>query len=196
MHRAEEHIVALVQDALRAIAGMHVDIQHRRLGAATYQHLRRDRRIVQIAEPARQIGVGVMSGWPAQRIGLARAAEDALRALHRDMCRRLRRVPRRRQHRHALTAEVIARLPHDRVRPPLHRPHRIAERAHHGTCQRRGLPALERGLQELEIPRVVHRRDRRHPVIRRRCRRQAQPVHRAQQLVDARRPIVEWPPTR
>ena len=61
MHRAEEHIVALIQNALRAVAVMHVDIQNRRLGAAVHQHLCGNRGVVEIAEPAGQIGIDVMT---------------------------------------------------------------------------------------------------------------------------------------
>jgi hypothetical protein len=61
VHRAEEDIVALVQNALCAVAVVHVDIRNCWLGSAFHQHLRSDRGVIEIAEPAGQIGIDVMT---------------------------------------------------------------------------------------------------------------------------------------
>ena len=69
MDRHGQHIGAGVEDALRAVAVVQVDIEYRNARRRLAQRLRRDRRIVEEAEAAGDVGEGVMSGRPAKRIG-------------------------------------------------------------------------------------------------------------------------------
>ena len=71
--RDGEHVVALEEDALRAVAVMDVDIEHGDARMPAAQALGGDGGVVQEAEAARHVGIGVMAGRPAERIGLARA---------------------------------------------------------------------------------------------------------------------------
>ena len=66
---------AFEEDALRAVAVMHVDIEDRDALVLAAQALRGDRGVVQEAEAAGHVGIGVMAGRPAERVGVARALQ-------------------------------------------------------------------------------------------------------------------------
>ena len=69
MRRDGQHVVAGIEDVLRAVAVVRVDVQHRDAREGGAQALRGDGAVVDVAEAVRPIAVGVMSGRPAQRIG-------------------------------------------------------------------------------------------------------------------------------
>ena len=69
MDRHGQHIGAGVEDALRAVAVMQVDVEDRDARRIRAQTLRGDRRIVEEAEAAGDIGEGVVAGRPAERVG-------------------------------------------------------------------------------------------------------------------------------
>ena len=68
MERHRQHVGARVEDALRAIAVMQVDVEDRHARALLAQALRGDRRIVEEAEAAGDVGEGVMPGRAAKRV--------------------------------------------------------------------------------------------------------------------------------
>src|SRR6476646_10053801 len=69
MDRNRENVGAFVEDALRAIAVMHVDIEDRDPLVLQLKLSRRHCTVVEKAESARKIAIGVMTWWPAQRVG-------------------------------------------------------------------------------------------------------------------------------
>ena len=87
VHRNREDIGSRVEDALRAVAVMEIDVEDGDPRLCPQQALRSDRRIVEEAEAAGDIHKGMVARRPAQRIGgrLARlhasAAATALQAL-------------------------------------------------------------------------------------------------------------------
>ena len=75
MQADRQHVGTLVEDALRAVAVVVVDVQHRHaVAAADPQRLRRHGRVVDEAVAAHEIGAGMVPGR-------ARQAEHAARAL-------------------------------------------------------------------------------------------------------------------
>ena len=69
MDRDGEHVRPCVEDALRAVAVMQVDVEDRDARGGPAQMLGGDGRIVEEAEAAGDIGEGVMAGRTAERIG-------------------------------------------------------------------------------------------------------------------------------
>src|SRR3546814_12958856 len=61
VHRGEEHVRPRVEDALRAVAVMHVDVEDRQPRPAPRHRLRRDGDVVQEAEAAGEVGAGVVA---------------------------------------------------------------------------------------------------------------------------------------
>ncbi len=78
MDRHGEHIVALEEDALRAVAVMDVDIEHGDAPVLLPQPLGGDGGVVQEAEAAGHVGIGVMARRPAERIGLELARQHEI----------------------------------------------------------------------------------------------------------------------
>src|SRR3546814_1638715 len=75
--RDRQHVVATVEDLLRAVAMVIVDVEDRdpaRAGIA--ERLRRDCRIVEEAIAAIEIGAGMMARRPAEREGRGRAVRS------------------------------------------------------------------------------------------------------------------------
>ena len=87
-----EHLAALPEDLLRAVAVVEVDVQDRHaLGAAGEQRLGDDRGVVEEAVAADEVPSGVVPGRPAQAVGQPRAAlEDAVQRRQADVDRRPR----------------------------------------------------------------------------------------------------------
>src|SRR5690606_4772671 len=75
MYRYKVHIITLIEDRLRAISVMCIDIDNGNASERAGQIVSRDGSIVQIAEPARKIRICVMPGWPTQSISLWRTFE-------------------------------------------------------------------------------------------------------------------------
>ena len=69
VQRHGQHIGAVVEDALGAVAMMQVDIQNGDLAALQDQLLGGDGGVVQVAKAARNLGKGVVTGGAAQGIG-------------------------------------------------------------------------------------------------------------------------------
>ena len=68
-----EHVGAVIEDALRAVAVMDVDIEHGHAPVLAAQPLGGDGGVVQEAEAARHVGISVMAGRPAEGEGGARS---------------------------------------------------------------------------------------------------------------------------
>src|SRR5581483_646924 len=73
--RYGQHIVTFVEDALCAVAMMYVDIEDRHALMLRTQTLRGDCRIVQKAETAGHVGIGMMARRPAKSIDLPLAGQ-------------------------------------------------------------------------------------------------------------------------
>ena len=70
MHRHEQHVRPVPEDALRPVAMVAVDIEDRHpLGAFCPQPLRRHRRVVQVAVPPGPSAVSVVSGGAGEGVG-------------------------------------------------------------------------------------------------------------------------------
>src|SRR6185369_11326527 len=68
MDRNRENVGAFVEDALRAVAMMHVDIEYSDPLVLQLKFSRRDCAVVKKAESAGEIAVGMMTGRPAERV--------------------------------------------------------------------------------------------------------------------------------
>ncbi|MCY1362044.1 hypothetical protein D9M69_487430 [compost metagenome] len=80
MQAGEVHVAAFVEDGLRAVAVVVVDIEHgHALDARIAQRLRGDGGVVDEAVAAEEVGARVVAGRAREREGAALAAEDALR---------------------------------------------------------------------------------------------------------------------
>ena len=77
VHAAVVDVRPLVEDRLRAVAVMRVDVEHRDAGGARLaEGLRGDRCVVQVAGAAVSGGSGVVAGRTAQRVGSWLAGRD------------------------------------------------------------------------------------------------------------------------
>ncbi len=162
--RAEEHVVAAIEDRLRAVAVVIVDVEDRRTHPWIGEPLRRDRDVVQIADSRRtrrrsRDGRAAASARtrrvlrPHDRLGrrqrdIRRRARGAPRALH-DRCRRCRT-------RRCRAATRCRRRAAHRARAPASATGSRAARPCHSACATRS----ERFAEESHQPRVVHSRDR------------------------------------
>ena len=149
--RHGEHVVALEEDALRAVAVMDVDVEHGDAGVLAAQMLGGDGGVVQEAEAARHVGIGVMARRPAERIGLARARQDRFGRGGRDLGRGECCVPGARTDR----AAGVDLMPAGAADQALRIGRRIARRMHVGHDFRSGARQLRpfaRGdLQEVDV---------------------------------------------
>ena len=75
MDRDREHVGAPVEDALRAVAVMDIDVEHGDAFVLAAQALRGNGSVVQEAEAAGHVGISMMPGRPAERVGLAFARQ-------------------------------------------------------------------------------------------------------------------------
>ena len=78
VHRAVQHVGAVIEDGLRAVAVVRVEIDDGDALKLAPQHLRRDCRVVEVAEARAAVGVGVVPGRAAQRERGARASQHLL----------------------------------------------------------------------------------------------------------------------
>ncbi len=85
MDRDGEHVGPFVEDALRAVAVMDVDVEDRDTLVLQAQVRGCDRAVVEKAEAAGEIAIGVMAGRTAKRVGRALAVHDELRRRRRDI---------------------------------------------------------------------------------------------------------------
>ena len=86
MERDGQNIVTVIEDALRVVTMVDIDIDDGDAMPPRPQTLCRDRRVVEEAEPARQFPVGMMAGGTAERIGLRLALQDQLCAGDCGLC--------------------------------------------------------------------------------------------------------------
>src|SRR5690242_21170861 len=93
MNRNRKHVGPLVEDALRAVAVMYVNIEDRHTLVLVAQALRRDGRVVQKAETACHVGEGMMAGRPAERVDLACAVAHEVGRCDRGIARGKSGVP-------------------------------------------------------------------------------------------------------
>ena len=93
MDRHGQHVGALVEDALRAVAVMQVDVDDRHARGEAAKVLGGDRRIVEEAEAAGDIAEGMMARRAAERIGGAFACQHRVGGRHRRSRRSSRRCP-------------------------------------------------------------------------------------------------------
>src|ERR1700733_1926251 len=93
MDRREEHVAAAIENILRAVAVMIVDVENRRTQARIDQPLCRNGDIVEIAIAAEHVRARVMSRRTGQGEGRALALSDRVRGRKRDIGARARGVP-------------------------------------------------------------------------------------------------------
>src|SRR5215218_5753092 len=87
MDRNREHVGAFVEDTLRAVAVVDVDIEYSDPLVLQLKLSRRDCAVVKKAESACQIAVGVMTGRPAQRVSRILAVHHELGSRGRNISR-------------------------------------------------------------------------------------------------------------
>ena len=91
----EEHIGPVVEDGLRAVAVVVIDVEHGNAWyAAVPQCLRRQRRIVHETVAAKEVGARVVARRAAQGERRARAVSNSLRRVQRAERTLTRRLPR------------------------------------------------------------------------------------------------------
>ena len=111
MDRGEQHVVALVEDVLGAVAVVVVDIEDGHSpGTLIQAGLRGDGRIVQVAVAAHVVGGGMVARRPAQREHPARALGQLGLAGQRDVHRAAHRLPGAGGDGHAGVEAVVAEL--------------------------------------------------------------------------------------
>ncbi|CAN5182619.1 hypothetical protein BH10PSE6_BH10PSE6_10790 [soil metagenome] len=160
MDRNGQHVGPLEEDALRAVAVMHVDVEDRDALVLAAQALRGDRRVVQEAEAAGHVGIGVMPGRPAEGISLARAVQHEVRSRGRHFGRRKGCVPGARANRAGKVDLMPAGASGQRLRVR----RRISCRMDVGHDLGRGVgqlrPFPRDGLQEVDVFGRMDRRGR------------------------------------
>src|SRR6266851_482982 len=157
MQRDEEHVGPLVEDALRAVAVMDVDIEDGDAAEREAQMLRGDRGVVEIAEAAGLVGIGVMAGRAAEPIGGARPAEHQRGGMRRDMGAGDRRLPGSGADRAGRIGGVIADQTGEPDRAAAHVAAGMDVRYDLLRRAGEGLPAVMDGGEEVEIGLAVHR---------------------------------------
>jgi hypothetical protein len=91
--RNRQHVGPFVENALRTVAVMDVDVEDRHALMLEPQMGCRDCAVVEETEAARQIAVGMMAGRTAERVGRVLAVHDELRRRRRYVGGRARRSP-------------------------------------------------------------------------------------------------------
>ncbi|MND69235.1 hypothetical protein D3C80_607000 [compost metagenome] len=94
MDRGEQHVAAFVEDRLRAVAMVVIDVEDRDLFVALIEErLSGDGRVVEVAITPHQIAGGVVSRWTAQGEGRTGAALDFRLGGEGDLRCAVRRLP-------------------------------------------------------------------------------------------------------
>lgn len=116
MQRREEHVAAVVEDVLRAVTVVIIDVEHRdAAGTAVAQRLGRDRRIVEKAVSAVVGAARVVPGRPAEGEGAILPVGHQTGAGQRNVRRSGDRTPRAGRDRGAGVEGIIAELAVDMV---------------------------------------------------------------------------------
>ena len=164
MDRDRQHIVAMIEDLLGAVAVMGIHVEDRDPVEAAFKTLGRDRSVVDVAEAARPVRPGVMSGWPAQGVCETLAGPDRIRRRDRAFAGPQGRAPGLRPDRHREIAHIPAHLAHEvaggtgRARHLLRAAVPVGKgvRPDFGTPIGQMLPARPDRLQEIEIRHRMH----------------------------------------
>jgi len=165
MRRHGQHLRIVVEDALRAIAVVHVDVEDCRTAAGAQQRLGCDGGVVEETETARHVGEGVMPRRTAERVDHLLARQHRLGAAHRTLRRKIGRGPGVRPDGTGGVGHVPACLAHHAVgvADP------VAIRMHVGHDFFRGavhtLPARVNVLQKRKVFRRMHVGDEADTVI-------------------------------
>ena len=165
MQRGEEHVGPIVEDALRAVAVMHVDVENRNARQRAAHVLRRDRDVVEIAEPAGHVGIGVVARRPAQPIGDRGAVEHERGGVDRDIGAGDGSRPGPGADRAGGVGGVEADEADGADRPPRHVTAGMDVRHDLGRGFRQGLPARMDRREKVEVLRGVDRGARRRAEI-------------------------------
>ena len=185
-----QHVAAGIEDLLRAVAVMIIDIEDRDPARAIVaQPLRGDRGVVDEAIAAGEAGAGMVARRPAQREGGALAGLDQPGGGERGVVRRLDRVPGALDEGRAAIEGIKAEL-----RLDLLRHHVAAQSAHrpcigHGGARAAGFPPFRPyGGQEVDIIGPVHLlRGRQAVLVRLAHRAEADRVDAVPDIIGARR---------
>jgi len=161
--RHREHVGPFVEDALRAIAVMNVDIEDRHALMLQAQMRRCDRAVVEETEATGQIAIGVMARRTTKRIGGALAVHHELRRRRRHVGGRASRSPGAGPDRTGCIDRVPAEPPDDVGRVG----RGVAHRMHVGNHLRPGIakrgPGIPGLAEKAEIFRTVNSRTRALP---------------------------------
>src|SRR5258706_10793076 len=93
VQRGEEHVGAAIENTLRTVAVMIVDVEYRRPESAVGQPLRCDGDVVEIAVAAEHVGARMVTGRASERECRPLALRDGLSSAERRVRCRERRVP-------------------------------------------------------------------------------------------------------
>ncbi len=154
------HVGAAIEDFLRAVAVVIVDVQDRHaLRALVDEGLGGDGGVVDVAVAAHEAGAGMVARRAAEREGSTFARLDETGPRQRHVMRRLDRIPGAGHHAAAAIEGIVAELAVDEVRADItpqapRRPGEGQRRA--GPSRRR--PQIPDGRQEIEIILPVHAR--------------------------------------
>ena len=135
---------------------MEVDVEDCHAGGRLAQRLGGDRRIVEEAEAARDIGEGVVARRTAQRICRRRSGQDRFRRLHRRPGAPASAIEGFGRDRAGRVGHVVSGLAHRRRRITAVARNRVNIRNDLGRCSFDAPPARENVLQEIEIFGRVH----------------------------------------
>ena len=185
MERHGQHVGARVKDALGAVAVMQVDIEDRHARRILAQALRGDRRIVEEAEAAGDVGKGVMPGRAAQRVSRGLACQHRVGRLDRSPGAPAGAAKSLGRDRACGIGHVVAGLADRRGRIGTVAGDRVDVGDHFGRRALDALPARKDVLEEIEIFRRMDRGDRPQPEIFRPGDRQARGLGAGQQPLDA-----------
>jgi hypothetical protein len=184
MGRDGEDVAARMEDGLRAVAVVRIDVEHRHAVVATEQALGCHGAVVDVAETARAVAMRVVAGRPAQRVGHAVARQHGVGGRHGGMRGAQDRSPGVRPDRARQIAQVVAGARDERRRRA-----RRAVHAGHAVVVRREIrqhldarlqaedlqraPVGVGGLEVVEVVDAVDRLERRAADVRRRRQRDA-----------------------
>ena len=168
MDRHGQHIVAVIENALRTVAVMHIDIQNCGAQATGAQPLCGDPGVVEKAEPPRQIAVSMMPRRAAERIARTRAIRQKIGPGHGGLRRPIGRFPRALADRTGGIGLMKPRLPDGGLGIIVGSVGGMNIRDHLLTGALDPLPAGVDILEKRHIFRRMQRRDRAKPGILRR----------------------------
>ncbi len=159
MHGDGQDIAPRIEDPLRAVAVMQVDVEHGDPPAGPKPTLGSDGAVVQEAEAAGHVGKGMVSRRPAERIGRGRSRQHRVGGGDCRLGAPIGRSPGLGPDRTRGIGLVPARLTHGMARIGRRAPVRMDVGDDLGRSAGQRLPARVDGLEESQIVRAVHSRD-------------------------------------